>query len=181
MVSTAGSSVEVTGLAFFLSQTLAPKYKPLMSNLATYYGVRVQKINPIPAGAAVLSVEGQGAGTGVGSPLPAQVSGMISLYSALAGRRNRGRCYVPFPTETANDELQTRPDATYQAALVVLADAFSTNLLVTDGVNNAVLEPGIWSRASRIFNPIVDYNARARWATQRSRGNYGRPNPLPPF
>src|SRR6187399_807658 len=62
--ATTGTSVEVGAVAFFLSTTLAPLYKACMANTATYYGVRAQKISPIPMGAATLSLEGNGPGSG---------------------------------------------------------------------------------------------------------------------
>src|SRR3546814_8120191 len=58
--------------------------------------------------------QGQGLFLG-GDLLPGQVCGMVTKLTAAAGRRFRGRVYVPFPLETDNDGIV--PSAAYVARI----------------------------------------------------------------
>ncbi len=88
-------------------------YKALLSNPSTYVGVNCQRIFPgtptFPAGTQVSA----GVGTAGATALPAQVSGIITTQTGLAGRKFRGRSYIPFPATA--DSTGTPPVPTGKA------------------------------------------------------------------
>lgn len=103
-------------------------------------------------------------GVAAGSALPADVALVISLRTALANRRGRGRFYLPQP---AASQVTT--------AGRVLAD-FITDLGASltaawGGYNTASDFPVVYSRASRNFTPITSFDIGNLYDTQRRREN----------
>lgn len=68
--------------------------RSLTSSLCTLDTITGQKLQPTPA-AAVRSRSVATAGTVTGTMLPSQVAVVLSLRTALSGRRYRGRMYIP--------------------------------------------------------------------------------------
>jgi hypothetical protein len=102
-------------------------------------------------------------GTGVSQQLPDQVSYCVTLRTALAGKRYRGRFYIPAADEAANDALGV-PTATYVAAAVAFVNA-CTAALTTSGLTPAVL-----SRVLLTGQAITTAVGRRNlWNTQRRR------------
>jgi hypothetical protein len=165
-------------IAAQLGGIFAPLYLLLLSSEADYVLTSARRIFPLPLTIEGVSNAGAGAGAIAGDLLPKQVAGIITLRSALAGRRNRGRAYIPFPSETSNTATAT-PVAAYIAALAILGVAYTADRTITVGAGSIVLRPVIWRRASSSSVDITSSLARSVWATQRRRGDYGRPN-LPP-
>lgn len=155
--------------------------KALLATSATYRGVQVQRIWPLPRTFPSVVTASAGAGTGaVGDPLPRQTSGIITLNTEFAGRAFRGRIYLPFPSEGANDV-----DGTPTAAYLTSLQAFATDLATTEsiadaGANLVVLTPVIYHFLQPGTSHTVTAGvARDKWATQRRRGAYGNPNSSP--
>lgn len=167
-----------------ISGTLAPKIIALMAPSASYLGAIMYHTQLIPLPAAVYSTRGAGAGTATGDPLPGQVCGIFTQRTALAGRANRGRKYVPFPSEADNEGTSNgKPTADYKTRLQQLANYFVDNVTFEDPDNPGVeyeLDPIIMGPGGVPRGTCTSVVARPVWATQRRRGSYGRTN-IPPF
>jgi hypothetical protein len=162
-----------------LAGTLALDFKLALSASATYRGVSVQKVYPLPAYDFVTSLINQGPGGTPLNPLPRQVSGFIQLLTGFAGKRYKGRMYMPFPA-AGSSGTDAHPTAPYLAALAAIANWFCTDLTVTAGIETAVLRAGLWHQTQPSLIPFIDNVENPEWATQRRRGDKGRPN-SPPF
>jgi len=174
----AGGGVGLGTLATELSALLAPLYKDLLCEEATYEGVSVRKINPVPAVPPAQAVDDDGPGTVTGESLPTQVCGIITKRTALAGRRYRGRIYLPFPGEADNTNAQT-PIAAYAtraADLITVLDA--TQVFGAMGVTTTI-QPVLWSKFYGSYTAIVKHDFRSKWANQRRRGSTGAGNVNP--
>lgn len=165
-------------IASALGTTFSALYRALESAQATYVTTSVRKINPLPISIEVPNTAGAGVGAVAGDLLPKQTAGVISLRSTLAGRKNRGRAYIPFPSED-DSSLAAAPTAGYVTRLLALATAFFTDQTVTVGAGSIVLRAVIWQRKTRTTIDIAGVIARSSWGTQRRRGDFGRTN-LPP-
>jgi len=174
-------SAEVTGgatlleIGTVLKDAFSPLYQEVLSSSASFQGVMVQKIRPLPMGAAVPVSAGPVAGLRTGDPLPMQVSGIITLRTDFAGRGNRGRMYVPFPGETSNDGDQI-PTGTYLEDLDAIGAEVMDTQVVVGASGTTTIVPIIFRRLSGNTVPITGRRANQRWATQRRRGLYGAPN-----
>lgn len=172
-----GDSVSVQEAADQMSNSYAPVIKPCMSSEAEYLGLSLKKIFPLPVELGVISDDGAGFGLSSAVLLPTQVAGIITLRSALAGRENRGRVYVPFPSGDDLDAATGDPTAGYIANLADLGDFFRDELTFTVGANSAQFRPVIAGPDGQVRAPIIEFTARSRFATQRRRGQYGAKNP----
>jgi len=173
-------SVTTADCATRIDQVVEPQMKPLLSVNAQYYGVNVQLIDPVAA-AADTEAGNAGAGTATGDVLPLQVCGIITKRSALLGRKHRGRMYIPFPSEADNDSNGV-PSSTYFTNLAVLAAVVLAPITVSPGGGTLTLFPCIYHKGQvPLTDILIGWTRRQRWATQRRRGDFGRPNSLPPF
>lgn len=178
ILSIAGGGLSDVQLATSLDALLESSYKAAMSVSATYYGVSLQRISPLPKTAAVIIDANEGAGTVAGDILPLQVSGLFSFQTLLAGPKYRGRIYIPFPGEASNDTDGTPTGAYRTLVAAIAADLFQVSH--TSGGQTTNINPVIWHRATGTSTECVGGLVRAKWATQRRRGAYGRVN-APPF
>lgn len=160
---------------------VGPLYAAILSDDARYRGVSLQRAFPAPPTRAIADVDGDTAGVVAGEILPGQIAGIVSVGTAFAGKSQRGRIYLPFPSETDN-ELPGLPTDTYVAAAQALANAIFVPIskAPTPGVNEITLTPVVFHRANSTSDAITTKLAKKLWATQRRRGSYGRQN-LPPF
>jgi hypothetical protein len=170
-----GEGASLEAMAGNLAAALAPLYTPIMASNAVFAGVTARHIFPLPVRLETAIQGTATGGTAVGEALPKQVSGIITLGTGLAGRANRGRIYIPFPTE-ANNEANSTPDATYLQSLALIGLQLVLTRTVTVGVNTTDIAPVIWHRETLTSTPITMFIDRDKWATQRRRGDYGRPN-----
>jgi hypothetical protein len=147
-----------------------------LAGSARYVGVEAHVIKkPLPAG----QIANGNSAVGNGVSLPRQVSGLIGWKTALAGRRYRGRTYIPFPS-VLNDEGSGVPSLAYIAALdtfAVVLQAFTQVTAAGGATVQTVFSLRQGDGSSPI--PITDHVASNKWATQRRRGSYGRPNVSP--
>jgi len=125
---------------------------------------------------AYFSVPPDAAGTASGNLLPTQVSGIITRRIDAKGPKNRGRVYIPFPSEVflGSDE---RPSDPYVANLLALATVILP-LGSAMSVDGRDWEPGLCKRSNAVatFATLIDVRSHKAWATQRRRGDYGIPN-----
>lgn len=177
-------SAEVTGgaslteIANALKAIFAPLYQVCLSSSAFHRTVGVQVIRPLPIGNEAFAGAFNDVGLRTGDPLPKQVSGLISLRTALAGRRNRGRVYVPFPAETSNNS-SSEPDAVYIEGLGGIGTAHVAPRTVVGATGTTTIVPVIFRRVAGTTQDVVSFRVRLFWATQRRRGDFGKPNVLP--
>lgn len=169
-------------LANGLSAILGPLYRNLLCNLATYNGLTLEDITAPTPFEPQPSDSGVGVGIAGDEPLPAQVSGIITLKTGLIGRDNRGRRYIPFPAE--DDSIVTSsnnpyPIGSYVAFLNLLGAKLVTTSVPVGGGNNVTLNGQILHHSDGLTTGLDSYLSRQEWATQRRRGDYGRPNILP--
>lgn len=153
-------------------------YADLLSSQAEYRGCGVQRINPIPPTTEVYANVQAQAGAVAGDLLPRQASGLISKRTGIAGRKYRGRAYIPFPSEAHNEADGTPADA-YLVALLALSDVLEVPMVVGTAPNDTTLSPILWHRLSSTYDLITSMTTNDKWATQRRRGSYGRTNTPP--
>jgi hypothetical protein len=150
----------------------------LLANNARYVGVALQRLSPLPLSVVITDNTNQANGTGGANELPLQVSGIVTLKTNLAGRANRGRMYIPFPPVAAQG-TDGHPTNGYVTAVDTLAAIAILPQTVGTAPNQVVLTPVVYHKRLNTTTDITDKVARQRWATQRRRGDYGKPNPIP--
>ncbi len=164
-------------IAADIDAIFAPMYKALLSANAEYRGVQIQMIAPGPSRVPVFINTSVGAGLVAGAVMARQASGIATFTTALAGRANRGRIYVPFPS-VASDTVTGHPNAAYLTAL----DALSLEMTLSRfyGPVGSVISADWVIKHTGGFTtqPITGRRSNPKWATQRRRGDYGKPNPL---
>jgi hypothetical protein len=174
------SSIECPSNAFLakVEADLAPMFKNLMAQQATYYGTMLYLDTPV-AGGWRPDTRGAERGIGTGGPtaLPHQTCGLISLYSNTAGKKGQGRIYTPFPPGIAND-IDGMPTAAYLTALDGLGEVLVANQSVTVEGQTHLFVPCLYRKGGVPYQ-IGAYTVRPGWATQRRRGNFGPTNELP--
>jgi hypothetical protein len=176
-LATAG--VTYDNVATFFDTLMAPLFKPLICNVATYNVTHAQRLFPLPV--SVYSESSASAGVGTGGPiaLPSQCAGIISSKTLIAGQRYRGRKYIPFPSTVAASATGV-PIAGYITNLDALATVAESAQNVVSGASTAVLTPILLHHfPAGSFTPIWQFNPSPKWGTMKKRGNYGQPNPLP--
>jgi hypothetical protein len=177
VVSASGPLATDFDLAGDMDSHLSAEYLALMSVNCDYVRCEVQVYYPgLNVRASVNS--STGSGTGTGADLPTQVSYVIGKLTQLAGRKYRGRIYPGFPcTNHANG--QGGINGTGLAALAALAakwQSMAATFLTNSNVDAKPIlqDPTIPGG----FTDITGFTARAKFGTQRSRGQYGAPNVL---
>lgn len=162
-----------------LDTDLAPFYKNLISSNALYRGIGAANLIP-PRTTEFSSIANAGVGTAGPNLLPTQVRGLISLYTPLAGRSNRGRVYIPFPP-TNGATVDGDPTAGYVVFLGALRNRLIIPITIVGAVGTSTFEPMIRHKVGGPFAATVITSgiARSRFATQRRSGAYGRQNQIP--
>lgn len=161
---------------------LFAKYPPVLTSAASYRGIGVTIVYPLRQ--VTQYVAHTGAGIAGGNPMPMQISGLISKRGDLPGPHGRGRLYLPFP-----DIASTVIDgAGYQSPSgAYLTDAAFIGTCLLTPVAGGVVGAGSVDMTPLILNRLLPaasvtiggYIVRPAWATQRRRGEFGRPNVLP--
>lgn len=178
VTGTAGPGVTQATILSTLDTQFATPLKTILGNLATYYGNSLQKIWPLPRVTHDNTTASSGVGTGGAVLLPTQVTAILSLYGALAGKTNRGRFYVPFPSAVWNQGAGVCSTAYVTAASVVGGLLIAPTTVVSGG-SSATVTPVIWNRTLHTTSVPTSVNIEDVWATQKRRGYFGRLNRLP--
>jgi len=161
------------------SGILSNMYKAYLPDHATFRGVQMQQIFPLPAHDREVSNSGNGFGTREEEPLPSQATQIWKLTSGFAGRANRGRLYLPFWTEADNDSNgQVSVAAT--ALGKDIADFFTTSQTTVGAGGSTTLLPVVFHRADGTDRQLTGNEARQNWATQRRRSLINRADTLIP-
>jgi hypothetical protein len=180
-----GAPVTEDAFLLALDAILSALYKPLLANTAVYEGMDMQNITtgpPYPI--QTTSTSFSGAGTGGALPAPGQVSGIYSTFTNQTGRSYRGRSYIPFPPAALSSTAAPPvPTAGYIALAQSLANAVTGSQTITISGTTILFSWVILHQAPAgirgTLSGIVLNEVRTAWATQRRRGDYGRPNPVP--
>jgi hypothetical protein len=174
-LSVIGTGTDDVSFANAVAAVYGPLFKALLTNNSTYQGVSIQDVTTAPPHpVAIASTGSTGSGTAGTTPLPAQTCGIFTKQTALAGRGQRGRVYVPFPDFADNQgTTQPTPTAGYQTRLGLLAAHFIQTDAFLSGGNGFAGFHVLFHRRTRTTTPILNARENAKWATQRRRGVYG--------
>ena len=168
-----------------LDATLAAVYKQALANVAQYIGSDIQNITAVkPYPSQVGATANTGNGTGGTTPMPGQVAGLVSTYTALSGRNYRGRAYIPFPpTAAGTTTTPSAPTTAYQTILNSIGALTSggQSLTVTGTIVNFswVIRHSSPPAIKDGYTTTTSYLGKPSWATQKKRGDYGRTNAIP--
>lgn len=175
----------VTGGATLLNvaQALDDKVRPLQRLLqhkySVFWRVGMRRISAAPT-ITEYSTTGPEVGLHDTSPIPSQMTGMVTLLTEFPGQGFRGRVYIPFPG-ALSVEATGLPTAAYVADAQTFGEAYVEVLMYDDmGGITAALQPVLRAQATGFVTPLSGCLARKRFAGQHRRGNYGRMNPGPP-
>jgi len=175
-----GASVDLQALCNELDSLTKVPACDIITASASYSGVGLKRISPGVPSVEAVSTTGSGVGTWAGDAYAKQVAGIITKRTVKSGRKYRGRLYLPFVSEAA-----AHTDTTPTAAYLTAADAYALVTvapitLVPAGVTGVFLTPLLKHAAvGTTADTITNYVVRDKWATQRRRGDYGRPNTQP--
>lgn len=174
VVGTTGVAPDEQQVADAIQSDVGTLWANLMTDTADYTGVSIQKILPAPELVAVLSSGAAVGGTAGPNGLPAQTSGVVTLQSALAGRANRGRIYVPFPDQADNVTAgQPIPTTGYEVRLGILAAHFINSTTLPTSGGTITIQHVIYHRKLKSITFITNARSNRKWGTQRRRGIYG--------
>ena len=126
-------------------------------------------------------------GTVGSSVVPKQVSGVISIYTPLAGQKNRGRVYFPFLPTTFADPAGRLSAAGYTAWNTNKSNFIPLATDITAGPATVSLALVVRHGRGEIAFPVPAGTAttadtlitQRSLGTQRRRGDYGRVNANP--
>lgn len=174
------TTVDGVQAADFAFDQFATVLTNLMSDSADFVGTSFQKVRPAPATLAFFSTAASVPGAIVGDVLPLQSTGLITKRTDSIGRANRGRVYIPFPPESLNDAAGL-PTLGYVNGLDTLAEKIMGPInvgTITDPFS-ITLAGVVYHRSAGGSTLITTTVSRRKWATQRRRGSYGKPNVNP--
>lgn len=181
--SVAGGSLSLKQWIDQLSIDLAGSFSALIYNDAFWWGVSGFIYGVSPISVEIYPTYEPLPGTAGTKPLPRQTSGIITKGSDARGRANRGRMYIGFPASNDSRPTLDQPTADYIVRLASLAGlcGIANDLTVTVGAGSVttrmVIQRPVAAPATGV--ECTRFVARSAWATQRRRGDYGRPNGLP--
>jgi len=176
-IAKGGTGRELSDIANTFDNHLFEEVKAVLPTAATYDGITVSRIRGAGEHPAPVFASGNnGNGDQAGHVLPRQTSGLIQWRTLLSGRKNRGRTYVPFPTEAHND-TGFGPNAAYTTLLQALATDLYGPVVSDAGGNSNTFALTIWHRSSQTDTLVSAVATSNKWATQRRRSSFGRANP----
>jgi len=179
-VDKSGNDTLDTDFADDFSDHIHAQYKAVLNIGATFYGVDVRRVHPLPTTLPAVSTHDQAVGTVAGDQLPSQIAGLIKLQTGFAGPGGRGRKYIPFPGEGDNaaSGLQTAAANLRYAALAARFPMDITSINVgVDG--QVVMRPVLINRETGNIRRVIDATPRMAWATQMRRGRLRRGDAAP--
>lgn len=179
VTSIVGGGLTLLEMGNALNGLWSPVYRPWMPVDATYRGVLVQNLQP-PKTDSVEAATSL-AGTAIGAGMAKQVSGLITYRTGFGGRANRGRSYIGFGSSTwmqAGGELS----GAGLAILTALGVQLGPIIAPTFGGKQTALHLVIRHPDAGGPPPVpqstdvATVQAEQLLATQRRRGDFGRPN-----
>lgn len=150
--------------------------KALCASTTYLDGVGIRDLRT-PNEVEYISVAGGIAGTGAGDPLPNEVSAVVTLRTAKAGKSYRGRVYFSGANEAQNDATQ-HMEAAYQTAIKDFMDAVMSDM-ASEGITLAVLSApryanlvpplDIQTWAGDLTDVVSTQVLDSKWDSQRRR------------
>jgi hypothetical protein len=175
-VGTVVGAVDGQALADAISTAAASLYKAVIATLASYQGLKMSVKRANTKFATILSTAAAGPGIPGNDPQPKQTAGLTSKITDFAGRAYQGRVYWPFPPKEVADTVG-HPSFALVTAYNDLAAQLLTVQVYTMGATTCSLTPVIFHKQAGVNpTPVIGYKTAQKWATQRKRGDYGRPN-----
>lgn len=151
---------------------------PRIGPAAAIYGYKVDTINRVPHPLPATSI-GIAPGSGTNPNCPTQTRPMLRLTTALAGRKFRGRLFLPSPqaADVSNSGFPV-------AGNTVAVGALGTALLAPIIVAGTTWQLGICHRvkanpAATTITDVTGNSAPGLFGTQWKSGNTGRANTPP--
>jgi hypothetical protein len=179
-----GGNVTLQQLADAMGAIIGPLYKACLCSIATYKGLTLQLLQPPVTYTQVVSTVGAGTGLPGSDPQPKQVSGLISVKTDFAGRAFRGRLYVPFPPKAVADITGNVDGVTHASYVSLGTQLFQQQTYAAPTIPVTLIpvlfhRPPVGGGPAPGPTPIVSFGVTYNWATQRRRGDFGRPNVSP--
>lgn len=178
VVGVGSPAATLEDFAVNFSTRVAPLIKPIINNVAIFQEVIAQVINPLPLKARVIENGDSGVGTGGAIGIARQAAGLIKFSTALAGPGFRGRNYLPF-VPAALCAGGGFPAAGYNAGALALQVGLLSFVALSNGGRTGTVQQVLWKRAGSIVTQVIDGSTSGRFATQKRRSSYGRPNTVP--
>jgi len=159
----------------FFALIQAP-YLALLNQNATLRGLTCQVINPTLYD--VVTHSNPGAGLVAGDAMPPGTSLSVERRTGVGGRKNRGRFYIPFPSEFHND-ANGHPNAAYLALAATLATATIQTIGLTGGANEVGVAPVQWPSDVGVGRLITSMKTATEWTMNNSRSHKSSLNTTP--
>lgn len=178
----AGTGGTLTQAAVAFDAAIAAAWKGVMNSGAEYRGVQAY-LNVIPLPAFATGNANAGAGTLTGNAMARQATGLLRWTTLNAGPAFRGRLYLPFPSVGIDDPGGVPANTYIAAGNVVGADMLGFTTFGSGG-NTSTGYCVLLHRKNKAGvvpapTQIVLGACQPKWATQKRRGSYGRPNSSP--
>jgi hypothetical protein len=158
---------------------IATAWRAILGTNAIYEGVMgtLHGFAPVRIYRKVEDTTGTGNGTFGSMMTSAQTAGLIRWLTPFAGPKYRGRLYAPgVPlSAVAADE---RPTVAYLTALDAAALAILNFTSASNAGRTASCRLSLRSKVGTL-TAVTDVVTPRAWATQKRRGDYGRPNSNP--
>jgi len=154
---------------------LVPLYTAYLATTSIVDFVSAQIVGPV-ASDFVTRLIGTAGGASA-TTMPRQACGIVTLLTGLYGRANRGRFFVPFPTEEMN-ETTGSPNGAGIAAMEALGTFYTSQWNLTVDIRTGSLLPVLVHRGETPDPPtdLTGFIVRDKWGTQKRRGDYGQLN-----
>jgi len=155
---------QATALAARVAAIVVPQLKSIQSAEYAHTRIIVQKIFPLPPRLPIINTTALGAGSVAGSSLPCADCAVITKRTIFAGRKYRGRIFVPGVPVTSELDSQLSPAAltTWQA----VADAINVALVQAPGDTWAMT---LWHKSTSTNDVVTQLIARPILRSQRRR------------
>lgn len=163
----AAANTLAADLVTMFASTAKPNLLAYIANSGSYDSI---KVYCYPSGGPTATVIGTasistGAGTGTGNPHPLQTALCVSLRTAFAGRRNRGRFYLPLTARSLTAHQLILADcADVAGAVAAFFNAINANASYGDVSIVSQVGSGL---VTKVTSVIVD----SRPDVQRRRSN----------
>lgn len=167
-----GGGATLADLVGAVNSSLIGKIEDCLCNAATYHGSALRRIFPGPPTIAEAAYSDSTGAAGA-DPQPDQVSSLVTWRTAFAGRKYRGRIYIPFPPKQVVSALGICT-AGHIAKLAIVAATLLNGYTVTPAVGvSTTIKPVVYHRQDHTWDLMTNYTVRGAFATQRRRSQLG--------
>ncbi len=180
VVSVFGTAMTDQKLIDALATEWSALLKAIMPPTASYYGAKLDHLAGL-APAPVTSFNGSGAGT-VGTDLTAPAAALlIGKQTAKAGRKWRGRLYLPFIAADLLNSAGGPIVATVNPLMTAIGNKLSADVTYTSGGDSAVIRAIVTGSTIPVtaFEPVTATYNRNQLATQRRRSKINKGDAFP--